>query len=85
MNANDGSILTQEEIDLVLSLTVFELVGEDGESILDSYDGESDNPFTTHEYVEKGDADFEKETSYHLFGEYRRLMAEKELLDNPFE
>lgn len=85
MNASNGSILTQEEIDLVLSLTVFELVGEDGESVLDSYDGESDNPFTIHEYVEKCDADYEKETSFHLFSEYRRLMVEKELLDNPFE
>jgi hypothetical protein len=85
MNTYNESILTQEEIDFILSLTVFELTDVNGESIIDSYDGESDNPFATHEYVEQGDADFDRETSYRLMDEYRKLMAEKELLDNPFE
>lgn len=85
MNTHNGSILTQEEVDFILSLAVFELTYDDGESVIDSYDGESDNPFATHDYVEAGDTDFDRETSYRLMDEYRKLMAEKELLDNPFE
>lgn len=78
MNINSDNILNENDKEFIAGLTVIELEG-DG-VFIDYYDPESDNP-----YVEHGSSDFDRETSYRLMDEYRRVMEDKELLDNPFE